>query len=152
MNKMVNSIQNQLTKIHPILIWLIIAHPAYRVIVNGIRKFDTEGMWTDAFQDWGYPVWFRILVGILETGGGFIVLVPKIRHFGGILLAMVMIGALLTRIVNGTGLDDALTIAFYAFLFLFAASSHKKVKFRFHLEFLVKGFDCKTFWNSENNV
>jgi len=66
------------------------------------------------------------LIGILETLGGFIILIPKVRHFGGIILAIVMIGALITRIINGTGLDDALSIAFYAFIFLFAASSHKK--------------------------
>ena len=126
MNKLINSIIEKLTNIQPILIWLIIAYPAYRVIVNGIRKFDPEGMWTEAFQDWGYPVWFRIFIGILETVGGLIILIPKVRHFGGIILAAVMIGALITRIINGTGLDDALSIAFYASIFLFAASNHTK--------------------------
>ena len=122
MNKILTFVLIKLTKIQPILIWFIIAYPAYRVIVNGIRKFDPDGMWTEAFQDWGYPVWFRMLIGILETAGGFIILIPKVRYLGGIILATVMIGALITRIVNGTGLDDALSIAFYAFIFLFAAS------------------------------
>ena len=126
MNKLMNFIIEKLKKIQPILIWLIIAYPAYHVIVNGIRKFDPEGIWTVAFQDWGYPVWFRIFIGIIETAGGLIVLVPKVRHFGGIILAVVMIGALITRIINGTGLDDALSIVFFASAFLFAASSHKK--------------------------
>ena len=38
-----------------------------------------------------------------------------------------MIGALVTRIINGIGLDDALSIAFYASVFLFASSCHAKL-------------------------
>lgn len=126
MNNILDSIQKRLTKIQPVLVWLIIAYPAYRVIVNGIRKFDPEGMWTGAFEEWGYPVWFRIFIGVLETLGGLIILIPRTRAYGGIILGVVMIGALVTRLINGTGLDDALSIVFYIAVFFFAASKQVK--------------------------
>ena len=124
--KIVEDLRRQLTKIQPILLWLVSAWLAYRLVLNGIRKFDPEGMWTSAFEEWGYPVWFRIFIGILETGGGLLVLIPKIRHYGGLILFAVMIGALITRIVNGTSLGDALSITYYALFFLYLVTDHKK--------------------------
>ena len=122
MLKRIENLRGQLTKIQSLLLWLVSAWLAYRLIVNGIRKFDPEGMWSPAFEAWGYPVWFRILIGILETGGGFLVLIPKTRHIGALILFVVMVGALVTRIINGTGLDDALSISFYAVAFLYLAT------------------------------
>ncbi|MEO9966880.1 MAG: DoxX family protein [Reichenbachiella sp.] len=111
-----------LTKTQPVLLWLLGAYLAYRLGINGIRKFDPDGMWTKAFIRWGYPVWFRIFIGVLEVGGGLLVLIPKTRPLGALILAVVMIGALSTRIIFGTSLDDAMAIAFNAIAFLFLAS------------------------------
>ena len=122
--KRIASIRGHLSNAKPLLLWLIGAWLAYRLMLNGYRKFDPEGMWTGAFDRWGYPVWFRYLIGFLEVGGGLLVLIPKLRHFGALILCIVMIGALATRIINGTGLDDALSISYYAIAFLYLAAYH----------------------------
>lgn len=116
--------RTQLTKAKPILLWLIGAYLSYKLMINGFRKFDPDGMWTKAFIKWGYPAWFRIFIGVLEVGGGLLLLIPRTRHFGGLVLATVMIGALVTRLIFGTSLNDALAIAFNAIAFLYLASDH----------------------------
>lgn len=115
-----------LTKAQPVLLWLIGAYLSYKLMVNGFRKFDPDGMWTKAFIKWGYPVWFRVFIGVLEVVGGLLLLIPRTRHLGGVILAMVMIGALSTRLIFGTSLNDALAIAFNAIVFLYLASDHSK--------------------------
>ncbi|MDW3209819.1 MAG: DoxX family protein [Reichenbachiella sp.] len=116
----------QLTKAKPMLLWLIGAYLSYKLMINGFRKFDPDGMWTKAFIKWGYPVWFRIFIGVLEILGGLLLLIPRTRHLGGIILAIVMIGALCTRLIFGTTLNDALAIAFNAIVFFYLASDHTK--------------------------
>ena len=124
--KYVELIRDKLTSIKSILLWLVGVWFAWRLIVNGIRKFDPEGFWGPAFEEWGYPVWFLFFIGVLETAGGFALLVPRIRHYGGLILAAVMIGALTTRLIHGVGLDDAASITHFAITFLFLAARHEK--------------------------
>ena len=113
------TVQTKLVKVQPFLLWCIGAYMAHNLIYHGWQKFDPDGFWTNAFVRWGYPVWFRILIGAMEFGGGLLMLVPTVRPFGALLLFVVMMGALATRIIFGTSLDDALSITFNALVFLF---------------------------------
>lgn len=119
-------VQKKLTSIQHILLWIISFWFAYRLIRMGIPKLIQGEMWTNAFEQWGYPVWFRITIGFLEIIGGLMLIIPRIRPFGGILLFIIMIGALVTRIINGTSLDDALSISFNAIIFLYLSTIFKK--------------------------
>lgn len=123
-------IRTHLTKIEHILLWLIGAYLSYKLMVTGYKKFDPDGMWTKAFLRWGYPVWFRVFIGILEVVGGLLLLVPRTRHFGALILSVVMIGALATRLVFGTDLNDALAIAFNLIIFLYLAMEHSDISLR----------------------
>ena len=124
--KTIELIRVKLTDVKSVLLWLVGAWFAWRLIVNGIKKFDIEGMWAPAFEEWGYPVWFLFLIGFLETAGGIALLIPKIRYFGGLILAMVMLGAFFTRLIHGVGLDDALSIAHFFVVFLYLSAHHDK--------------------------
>lgn len=124
LNQAIISIRSNLKKIQPALLWLIAAYLSYRLMLHGYLKFDPEGFWTNAFNRWGYPAWFRVFIGVLEVTGGALLLVPRVRHFGAIILFIVMVGALITRIVFGTSLDDALSIAFNATVFLYMIIDH----------------------------
>ena len=128
LNKNIDIIREKLTRIQHILLWLIVLWMAYRIGSMGYFKLDPEGMWTKAFNRWGYPVWFRYFIGVLELGGALLILIPKVRHYGGIILFTVMIGALITRIVNGTSVGDALSITFDAIFYLYIVAHHKKIK------------------------
>ncbi len=78
-------------------------------------KFDPEGFWTPAFERWGYPVWFRYLIGILETAGGALLLVPRTATYGAGVLLPVMVGAFITRLRDGQ-VGDVVSVGVYAML------------------------------------
>ncbi len=124
--KKIHTLRMYLTKFRPALFWLMSLWFAESLMRNGIRKFDTDGFWTPAFEEWGYPVWFRVLVGVLETVGAILLVIPKVRHYGGFILSIVMFGALITRIVYGTSLSDATYLLFMAIAFLYFATYHDK--------------------------
>lgn len=115
----VQKFRSFITRNQGFLLWLISLWFAYRLIHNGILKFDPDGFWSPAFERWGYPDWFRILIGMLETIGGTLIIFPGVRHFGAAILFLVMLGALITRVIFGTGLDDVLSILYFALFFLY---------------------------------
>jgi len=84
-------------------------------IRNGLIKFDSEGFWTQPFlETWGFPLWFLYFIGVLEILGGLLLLIPKFRPWGSLMLIFVMLGAVLTRmffgIKNGVSGDNVYAI------------------------------------------
>lgn len=67
----------------------------------GYPKFSDSSGWAQAFAVWGYPSWFRILVGIVEVAGGLFLLIPGTGVYAAGALALIMIGAMGTHIVHG---------------------------------------------------
>jgi putative oxidoreductase len=47
------------------------------------------------FAKVGLGQWFRYLTGVLEIAGAIGVLIPRVRFYGAVLLALVMIGAII---------------------------------------------------------
>lgn len=93
--------------------WLLGLYLARMYVLQGWDKFDPEGFWAAPFERWGYPVWLRWLVGVLEVGGGIALLVPWIATWGAVALVVVMVGAGVTRATGGWWVDVA-WIAAYA--------------------------------------
>jgi len=54
-----------------------------------------------AFALWHYPVWFRILIGVLETAAAILLLTRRTAPVGAALIAVVMIGGMATHIYWG---------------------------------------------------
>lgn len=52
----------------------------------------------EGFARFGYPAWFFYVVGLMETVGGLLVLVPATRHYGAALICCVMTGAIVTHL------------------------------------------------------
>ena len=125
-SKNIDLLRTKLSSMLHIFIWIIGLWFAYRLIRMGIPKLIQGEMWTTAFERWGYPTWFRVFIGVLEIMGGLLLLIPKVRHFGALILFVIMLGALLTRLYNGTSLDDALSITFNAIIFLYLMAYHDK--------------------------
>jgi len=50
------------------------------------------------FAQIGFGQWFRYLVGTLEVGGAIGVLIPKVRFWGALLIATVMVGATIANL------------------------------------------------------
>lgn len=74
---------------------------------QGWDKFDPDGFWAEPFARWGYPVWLRVGVGVLETAGSVMLVVPWLATWGGIATGMAMAGALYTRLPSGFWTDVA---------------------------------------------
>ncbi|MFT7869020.1 MULTISPECIES: DoxX family protein [Amycolatopsis] len=54
------------------------------------------------FADWGYPVWFRFVVGALEGICAVLLVVPgkRPRFLAAVILVLVLTGAVTTHLVN----------------------------------------------------
>ena len=67
------------------------------------NKLSDTGGWAVAFRHWGYPVWFRILIGFVETGAALLLLWPRAAVVGAALIIAVMLGGTGTHIVKDHG-------------------------------------------------
>ncbi len=53
------------------------------------------------FAQWGYPLWFLYVIGLVEVGGGVCLFIPKVQFYGIVVLSVTMIGAALTHLRAG---------------------------------------------------
>jgi uncharacterized membrane protein YphA (DoxX/SURF4 family) len=84
-------------------IWTLKVLLAMTFLVVGIQKLRGGVAWVDLFAMAGYPVWFRMVVGVIETVCGAALLVPPLASYAAIALAVVMFGATFTQLVSGGG-------------------------------------------------
>jgi uncharacterized membrane protein YphA (DoxX/SURF4 family) len=83
------------------LSWLL----ALSFVVGGVTKFlPGESFfgppYAEKFVEWGYPSWFRFVVGSGELLGAVLLMIPRHRFQGAVLLAVILIGAVVTHIAN----------------------------------------------------
>lgn len=83
------------------LLWLATAYLAIIFARAGTQKFSSDSGWAHAFADWGFPVWFRILVGAVELAGAALVLIPRTAAYGAAAIILVMLGAMGTHAWHG---------------------------------------------------
>jgi uncharacterized membrane protein YphA (DoxX/SURF4 family) len=64
--------------------------------------------YAERFVDWGYPSWFRFVVGGIEGVCAVLLVIPgqRFRFIGAAVLVLVMVGAVTTHIVNGFQASD----------------------------------------------
>lgn len=68
-------------------------------VPQGLAKFSDTSGWATAFRHWGYPDWFRMLIGILELGAALLLLLGRTAAFGAIIIIVVMLGAWATHLI-----------------------------------------------------
>lgn len=90
-----------------VLAWIVGLYLARMYVTMGWVKFDPHGFWTAAFQRWGYPAWFRVLVGVIEVVGGATLVIPWLASYGALAVAGVMVGAWWTRFHDHRYVDVA---------------------------------------------
>jgi uncharacterized membrane protein YphA (DoxX/SURF4 family) len=96
--------------------WGVGLYLARMYVQMGWIKFDPNGFWTKAFARWGYPVWMRWLVGVIEVSGGILILVPWVASYGAMALCLVMTGAFVTRMRDARYVDSVWIAAYWAAL------------------------------------
>lgn len=71
-------------------------------IAAGLPKVGGMSQLIHRFEEvWGYPEWFRLLIGGLEFIGGILLIIPGTAFWAATGLSVIMIGALYTHLVLG---------------------------------------------------
>ncbi len=83
------------------VLWLFSLFLAWIFIRQGIAKFSDTSGWAQAFRTWHFPVWFRVLIGVLETMASILLLTRRTAFAGAIIIIMVMLGAMGTHVYWG---------------------------------------------------
>ena len=68
---------------------------------QGVAKFSDTSGWARAFRMWHFPVWFRILIGLLEVSAAGLLLTRRTASVGAAIIVAVMLGAMGTHIFTG---------------------------------------------------
>jgi uncharacterized membrane protein YphA (DoxX/SURF4 family) len=76
-----------------IVLWIISVLLAAMFVMAGSGKLFNPAQFQAAFANYGYPAWFVTVIGIVETLGGLLVLVPRVAFYAAGALAVVMAGA-----------------------------------------------------------
>jgi putative oxidoreductase len=80
-----------------VVLWIIALFLALVCLRVGWLKVTGNVFWVRDFHRWGYPDWFRIVVGITELTSMALLLVPRFASYGASLFAVVMLGAIFTH-------------------------------------------------------
>ena len=80
-----------------VVIWTITLLLALVCLRSGLQKITGSIFWVRDFYRWGYPDWFRMMIGISELTSMLLLLVPRVASYGAILFGAVMIGAVFTH-------------------------------------------------------
>ncbi len=81
-------------------LWSITLFEVFGLGQAGIRKFTSMDVWWGLFENWGYPFWFVIVIGVAEIGGAVLLLVPPLAAYAAVGLIFVMVGSLATELFN----------------------------------------------------
>jgi uncharacterized membrane protein YphA (DoxX/SURF4 family) len=78
--------------------WVLQGLAAAAFLAAGGSKLAAAPAMVEMFAKLGAGQWFRYLTGSLEVIGAVALLFPKAAFYGAVLLAMVMVGAIVTHL------------------------------------------------------
>jgi uncharacterized membrane protein YphA (DoxX/SURF4 family) len=90
--------------VNDFVVWSLSVILAAAFLLTGVPKLfgvGTVGLQASAMR--GFPDWIRILVGIVETVGAIMLMIPATATFAALALAVLMVPATLTQFASGEG-------------------------------------------------
>lgn len=111
------------SKTKRVMVRLVSIVVAAMFIMAGGSKLAGLPMHVEHFQKWGYPDWFRILIGLVEIAGGAALLIPRQSSFAAAGLAVIMLGAVYTHLAHD---EVSQVVAPGVFLLLFGALAYAR--------------------------
>jgi uncharacterized membrane protein YphA (DoxX/SURF4 family) len=81
-----------------IALWTVQVLLALMFFMAGGHKVTGDPQMVGLFDVIGIGQWFRYVTGILEIGGGVLLLVPRVQAVGAAVLSAVMVGAVATHL------------------------------------------------------
>jgi putative oxidoreductase len=91
---------NKVRVLKEVALWVICLFLVYVFLKAGADKFSDSSGWARAFRFWGFPVWFRILVGATEIAAALMLLYKRTAGYGAMLIALVMLGGMATHVIT----------------------------------------------------
>jgi putative oxidoreductase len=85
-------------KARVILVWVLCALAALAFLAAGFAKLTGAPAMVATFEKIGVGQWFRYVTGLLEVTGAIALLIPRSSFYGAVLLAMVMVGAIISHL------------------------------------------------------
>jgi putative oxidoreductase len=88
-------LENDMKKFIKTALWVVLG--AMFLMAGGAKLMGSHSQ-VEHFAQWGYPLWFLYLTGIIEVGGGICLFIPKAQFYGIVVLSLTMVGAALTHL------------------------------------------------------
>ncbi len=83
-----------------VVLWAVSALLALLFLFAGGTKLAGQQMHIEHFAKWGYPDWFRLVVGATEVIAGLLLLVPSLAAYAAAVLGLEMVGAIVTHLTH----------------------------------------------------
>lgn len=99
-NLIVSSNTKIMRKAKTIALWVLKILTGFGFSVASLAKLTSNPQMIQNFENWGYPSWFYLVIGILELAGAILLFVPKMTLYAVIGLAIIMIGAVVTHLIH----------------------------------------------------
>lgn len=84
-------------------LWVLSGLLGALFVMSGGSKLAGVQQHVDNFARWGYPDWFRLVVGALEVVAAALLFARRFAFFGALALVIVMAGATYTHLFRATG-------------------------------------------------
>lgn len=78
--------------------WILAILLAAIFLLAGVLKLIGHPSMVPLFEKLGIGMWFMYFTGALETAGGLVVLIPRLRFWAALVIAAVMVGATFTNL------------------------------------------------------
>jgi putative oxidoreductase len=83
-----------------VALWVGSIGLAFVFLVAGVPKLAGAEAHIRHFVVWGYPDWFRLVVGAIETASALSLLIPRLAFYGAIGIMVIMAGATYTHVIR----------------------------------------------------
>jgi putative oxidoreductase len=109
-----------------IIAWIGSIVVAAMVGLPGFDKLASSANWVEQFEGWGLPGSMVMIVGAMELGGAILLLIPKFAKWGGVAVAMAMLGASGTHLLNAEAARAPFSLVLAAITLGVAFSRHRQ--------------------------
>ena len=97
-------------------LWAITLLLSLVYIVSGIPKLGGVSYAIHQFEQWGYPDWFRQMIGGVELFSAIMLLIPTAAFWAACVLGIIMIGSVYTHLAAGQWAMAFIPVVFLAAL------------------------------------
>jgi len=106
------------SRVKNVISWAVQIVLAAFYLLAASGKLMSRPQWIEMFRNWGFPDKFYLVIGVLELVGAIGLLIPRMVRYAAAGLTLIMIGAALTNLIHGDGLQVLRPLIFMVFLAL----------------------------------